>query len=154
MWVQTPVLILIFGSPHGRLNLPKPGFPYICSLGALSSVFLGCGAIRGICVPRASQSQLPVPVASEGHSLVPVASQQQLQNLLEVCQTGPPPLQASQAQSLATISLLQVLPTESLQTQPVDLQVVQAILDLQATYHTQQVSQSMTLCSVPENSQV
>ena len=52
MWVQTPVLILIFGSPHGRLNLPKPGFPYICSLGALSSVFLGCGAIRGICVHR------------------------------------------------------------------------------------------------------
>ncbi|XP_055418198.1 MAGE-like protein 2 [Bubalus kerabau] len=96
-------------------------------------------------VPRASQSQLPVPVASEGHSLVPVASQQQLQNLLEVCQTGPPPLQASQAQSLATISLLQVLPTESLQTQPVDLQVVQAILDLQATYHTQQVSQSSSL---------
>ncbi|XP_027383465.1 MAGE-like protein 2 [Bos indicus x Bos taurus] len=96
-------------------------------------------------VPVASQSQLPVPVASEGHSLVPVASQQQLQNLLEVCQTGPPPLQASQAQSLATISLLQVLPTESLQTQPVDLQVVQAILDLQATYHTQQASQSSSL---------
>ena len=96
-------------------------------------------------VLRTSQSQLPVPVASEGHSLVPVASQQQLQNLLEVCQTGPPPLQASQAQSLATISLLQVLPTESLQTQPVDLQVVQAILDLQATYHTQQASQSSSL---------
>ncbi|KAJ1067286.1 hypothetical protein K5549_010404 [Capra hircus] len=86
-------------------------------------------------VPLASQSQLPVPVASEGHPL----------NLLEVCQTGPPPLQASQAQSLATISLLQVLPTESLQTQPVDLQVAQAILDLQATYHTQQASQSSSL---------
>ncbi|XP_027817764.1 MAGE-like protein 2 [Ovis aries] len=96
-------------------------------------------------VPMASQSQLPVPVASEGHPLVPLASQHQLQNLLEVCQTGPPPLQASQAQSLATISLLQVLPTESLQTQPVDLQVAQAILDLQATYHTQQASQSSSL---------
>ncbi|XDB64292.1 hypothetical protein AB1E18_017606 [Capra hircus] len=96
-------------------------------------------------VPLASQSQLPVPVASEGHPLVPLASQHQLQNLLEVCQTGPPPLQASQAQSLATISLLQVLPTESLQTQPVDLQVAQAILDLQATYHTQQASQSSSL---------
>ncbi|XP_055265509.1 uncharacterized protein LOC129545394 [Moschus berezovskii] len=96
-------------------------------------------------VPRASQSQLPVPVASEGHPLVPVASQRQLQNLLEVCQTGSPPLQAAQSQSLATISLLQVLPTESLEIQPVDLQVTQAFLDLQATYHTHQASQSTSL---------
>ncbi|KAB0382203.1 hypothetical protein FD755_004120 [Muntiacus reevesi] len=83
----------------------------------------------------ASQSQLPVPMASEGHPL----------NLLEVCQTGPPPLQASQSPSLATISLLQVLPTESLQTQSVDLQVAQPILELQTTYHTQQASQSTSL---------
>ncbi|CAI9172830.1 unnamed protein product [Rangifer tarandus platyrhynchus] len=96
-------------------------------------------------VPRVSQGQPLVPVASEGHALVPVSSQRQLQNLLEVCQTGPPPLQASQSQSLATISLLQVLPTESLQTQPVDLQVAQAILELQTTYHTQQASQSTSL---------
>nr|XP_020727909.1 MAGE-like protein 2 isoform X2 [Odocoileus virginianus texanus] len=96
-------------------------------------------------VPRVSQGQPLVPVASEGHALVPVTSQRQLQNLLEVCQTGPPPLQASQSQSLATISLLQVLPTESLQTQPVDLQVAQAILEHQTTYHTQQASQSTSL---------
>ena len=96
-------------------------------------------------VPRVSQGQPLVPVASEGHPLMPVTSQHQLQNLLEVFQTGPRPLQASQSQSLATVSLLQVLPTESLQTQPVDLQVAQAILELQTTYHTQQASQSTSL---------
>ncbi|XP_043770316.1 SH3 domain-containing protein C23A1.17-like isoform X2 [Cervus elaphus] len=96
-------------------------------------------------VPVASESHPLAPVASEGHPLVPMTSQRQLQNLLEVCQTGPPPLQASQSSSLSTISLLQVLPTESLQTQPVDLQVAQAILELQTVYHTQQASQSTSL---------
>ncbi|XP_065776374.1 calphotin-like [Muntiacus reevesi] len=95
--------------------------------------------------PVASEGHRLAPVASEGHPLVPVTSQRQLQNLLEVCQTGPPPLQASQSPSLATISLLQVLPTESLQTQSVDLQVAQPILELQTTYHTQQASQSTSL---------
>ncbi|XP_043311625.1 SH3 domain-containing protein C23A1.17-like isoform X1 [Cervus canadensis] len=95
--------------------------------------------------PVASEGHPLAPVASEGHPLVPVTSQRQLQNLLEVCQTGPPSLQASQSPSLAIISLLQVLPTESLQTQPVDLQVAQAILELQTMYHTQQASQSTSL---------
>ncbi|XDA89006.1 hypothetical protein R6Z07F_018634 [Ovis aries] len=89
-------------------------------------------ASKSLPVVSLSFTSQPLTIlTSEGHSL------HQLQNLLEVCQTGPPPLQASQAQSLATISLLQVLPTESLQTQPVDLQVAQAILDLQATLQLQ-----------------
>ncbi|KAM9725857.1 uncharacterized protein ACBT57_017588 [Dama dama] len=95
--------------------------------------------------PVAPEGHPLVPVASEGHPLVPVTSQRQLQNLLEVCQTGPPPLQASQSPSLSTISLLQVLPTESLQTQPMDLQVAQAVLELQTMYHTQRASQSTSL---------
>ncbi|XP_022407919.1 SH3 domain-containing protein C23A1.17-like [Delphinapterus leucas] len=97
-------------------------------------------------VPVASQSHPRVPVASQSHLLVPVASQSQLQNLAQACQTQPPPLQASQSQGLATqVSLLQLLPTQSFQTQPVDLQVAQAIQDFQAMYHTQQTSQSSSL---------
>ncbi|TEA31950.1 hypothetical protein DBR06_SOUSAS8310206 [Sousa chinensis] len=97
-------------------------------------------------VPVASQSHPRVPVASQSHLLVPVASQSQLQNLAQACQTQPPPLQASQSQGLATqVSLLQLLPTQSFQTQPVDLQAAQAIQDFQAMYHTQQTSQSSSL---------
>eukprot|EP00069_Balaena_mysticetus_P007083 bmy_05424T0 len=97
-------------------------------------------------VPVASQSHPRVPVASQSHLLVPVASQSQLQNLAQACETQPPPLQASQSQGLATqVSLLQLLPTQSFQTQPVDPQVAQAIQDFQAMYHTQQTSQSSSL---------
>lgn len=97
-------------------------------------------------VPLSSTSQPLTILTSQSHLLVPVASQSQLQNLAQACQTQPPPLQASQSQGLATqVSLLQLLPTQSFQTQPVDLQVAQAIQDFQAMYHTQQTSQSSSL---------
>ncbi|XP_049555564.1 proline-rich protein 36-like [Orcinus orca] len=97
-------------------------------------------------VPLSSTSQPLTILTSQSHLLVPVASQSQLQNLAQACQTQPPPLQASQSQGLATqVSLLQLLPTQSFQTQPVDLQAAQAIQDFQAMYHTQQTSQSSSL---------
>ncbi|XP_028353825.1 AP2-associated protein kinase 1-like [Physeter macrocephalus] len=97
-------------------------------------------------VPLSSTSQPLTILTSQSHLLVPVASQSQLQNLAQACQTQPPPLQASQSQGLATqVSLLQLLPTQSFQTQPVDPQVAQAIQHFQAMYHTQQTSQSSSL---------
>lgn len=97
-------------------------------------------------VPLSSTSQPLTILTSQSHLLVPVASQSQLQNLAQACQTQPPLLQASQSQGLATqVSLLQLLPTQSFQTQPVDLQAAQAIQDFQAMYHTQQTSQSSSL---------
>lgn len=97
-------------------------------------------------VPLSSTSQPLTILTSQSHLLVPVASQSQLQNLAQACQTQPPPLQASQSQGLATqVSLLQLLPAQSFQTQPVDHQVAQAIQDFQAMYHTQQTSQSSSL---------
>uniref|UniRef100_A0A4X1U239 Transmembrane protein 238-like n=1 Tax=Sus scrofa TaxID=9823 RepID=A0A4X1U239_PIG len=94
-------------------------------------------------VPVASQRHSVMTVTSQSHLLVPVAAQTQLQNLSQACQTQPPPVQASQAQNLATpVSLLQLLPTLSFQTQMVDPQVAQTIQDFQAMDHTQQATQS------------
>nr|XP_044602548.1 arginine-glutamic acid dipeptide repeats protein-like [Equus asinus] len=96
-----------------------------------------------LALPVDSQSDPPVPVAVQSHLPVPLASQSQLQNLSQASQTQPPPVQVSQAQAGATLlSLIQLLPTQPFQTQPMDLQVGPAVHDLQALDHTQQAPQS------------
>nr|XP_010981180.2 uncharacterized protein LOC105091393 [Camelus dromedarius] len=103
-------------------------------------------AILTTAISVASQGFPLVPVAAQSHLQIPLASQSQLQNLFQTSQTQPPPVQASEAQSLATpVSLLQLLPTQSFQTQPVDPHVAEAFQDFQALYHTQQASQSSSL---------
>ncbi|XP_031543432.2 uncharacterized protein [Vicugna pacos] len=103
-------------------------------------------AILTTAISVASQGFPLVPVAAQSHLRIPLASQSQLQNLFQTSQTQPPPVQASEAQSLATpVSLLQLLPTQSFQTQPVDPHVAEAFHDFQALYHTQQASQSSSL---------
>lgn len=94
----------------------------------------------------ASQSHLVVQVASQSHPLVPVATQSQLQNLSQASQTQLPPVQASQAQALATPpSVIHFLPTQSFQTQSVSPFFPPAVQDLQTLHHTQKTSRSSSL---------
>ncbi|KAI4551457.1 hypothetical protein MJT46_017709 [Ovis ammon polii x Ovis aries] len=89
------------------------------------------------------QPPTPVMLTSKSLPVVSLASMSQSAPIL-TSKSQPVIALASTSQPLA-VNLVSVLPTESLQTQPVDLQVAQAILDLQATYHTQQASQSSSL---------
>lgn len=64
-------LVITLGNPIGHVNLPKPEFPQICSLGALPPVSLGCSAIpsmhRGCpASPRTQTSALWVRRARGG----------------------------------------------------------------------------------------
>lgn len=107
-------------------------------------------------VPVASPIQLLVPVASQNHPLVPVvpqshlqvdvASESTFQNLSLDSQAQPQPIQASQAQALATpVSLIGLLSAPSFQPQPVDPQVSPAVQDFQVQYDTPQPPQSSAL---------
>ncbi|XP_034526240.1 transmembrane protein 238 [Ailuropoda melanoleuca] len=104
-------------------------------------------------VPVASQDHFLVSMASRVHPLVPVPAQShhqvplsQLENPPSASQTLSSSAQASQLEALATpVSLIQLLSSQSFQTQSVDLRVSLAVPDFQAFYHSQQTVQSISL---------
>ncbi|XP_036135626.1 uncharacterized protein LOC118642126 [Molossus molossus] len=96
--------------------------------------------------PVVSQSQPSVSVAAQRHLQIPVASKSDCQSLSLASQTQLPPVQASQAQALATkVSLIQLLPAPSFQTQLVDPKVTPAAQHFQAPCDTQQAPKSTAL---------
>lgn len=96
--------------------------------------------------PVVAQSQPSVSEAAQGHLQIPVTLNSDCQNLSLASQTQPPPVQASQAQALATqVSLIQLLPAPSFQTQLVDPKVTPATQHFQAPCDTQQAPKSTAL---------